>query len=123
MTKRRTWIVLVIVCAVVYLCASQYYAAVRIRALQSLRPNQVKTLRLHVWGSPPTEARILQGKTLSEFLVLLSSAKGFSPNHPRGGWTCEVNIDTVTDSHFYLRVHATTNTGVFVSVYEDGWRQ
>jgi hypothetical protein len=64
--------------------------------LQSLRPEQVQSLRLHtedlVNGDFVTKERFLKGDDVSKFLTLISEAKSYYPNHPRGGWTCFVDI-------------------------------
>ena len=85
--------------------------------LQSLHPEQVQTLRLYtedlVDGKVVTKERILNGEDVSKFLTLISEATSYHPNHPRGGWTCFVDIDTTTDiPRFSFLIHSTSNNGV-----------
>jgi hypothetical protein len=89
--------------------------------LKSLRPEQVQTVRLHteelVDGRLVTEERTLKRNDIAEFLALISKARSYSPNHPRGGWTCFVDIFTTTATpRFSFLIHSTTNNGVYFSL-------
>lgn len=99
--------------------------------LKSLKPEQVISVKLTSGDlsrnlSSGSE-RILNAEQKKEFLSLLSHAKRFAPNHPKGGWACLVEIQTQTDVprySFYL--YSTTNNGVRYSLSSnqekhDGW--
>jgi hypothetical protein len=85
--------------------------------LRTLRSEQVQMVRLHmiIWvdGKSVGKERILKQNEVAEFLGLISDARSYSPNHPRGGWTCSVDITTTTDiPRFSFLVHSTNNNGV-----------
>ena len=104
-------------------------AAAYRHTLLALRSEQVQTLRLHTeelkGDKLVTEERILHGEAVSAFLALLSKATSHHSNHPRGGWSCFVDIDTTTSvPHFSFIVSATENDGVQFDLSShglDGW--
>jgi hypothetical protein len=78
-------------------------------------------------GRLVTKKRVLKGNEVSEFLGLISGARSYSPSHPRGGWTCFVDIVTTTDiPRFSFLIHSTSNNGVHFNLWSnangrDGW--
>ncbi len=101
-------------------------------ALQSLRPEQVQSLRVHTeslsHGAIVKDERVLHGAEISDFLSLVSVATLTLPNRPRGGQMYFVDIDTTTDyPHFSFQIHATgNNKGVLLNLFSDpsgrkGW--
>jgi hypothetical protein len=99
--------------------------------LKSLRVEHVRSLQLHteklVDGKVVTVERILQRDDIAMFLALVSEATSYHAHHPRGGWTCFVDIDTTTDiRRFSFLIHSTSNNGVYFDLYSspsglDGW--
>lgn len=94
--------------------------------LQSLRPDQVRALRLRtdvrVGNEEITLERALTGQDIARFLVLVSESKTCSSNHRSGGWVCLVDIDTSTDiSRFSFIVRSTGRYGVQFDLHPGGW--
>jgi hypothetical protein len=100
-------------------------------ALQSLRPAQVRQVRLHTEdlraGRTVVRERVLAPADVERFCRLLAAATGHRPNHPRGGWTCFAEIDTVEGAglpvtRFEFAIHATDNDGVQLRLHSGGRR-
>jgi len=100
-------------------------------ALQSLRPDQIRQVRLHTEdlraGRTVVRERILPPREVGRFCRLLAAATTHHPNHPRGGWTCFVEIDTADAAalpvpRFEFSISATDNDGVKLNLHSGGQR-
>jgi hypothetical protein len=94
--------------------------------LQSLRLEQIRTLRLQtdvaIGNEYVTRERVLTGNDVSRFLALLAEAKTCASNHRSGGWVCIVAIDTTTDiPRFSFIVRSTGRHGVQFDLKPSGW--
>jgi hypothetical protein len=94
------------------------------KKLQRLTPADVTQITLSVEPvTPGVAGRILKAEEKQEFLRLLAAGTSTSPNHPRGGWTCFVNLQTRTEQ-LVFRIQATSNNGTLVLLFSnglDGW--
>ena len=115
---------LLVLCYLIYVLPR---AASYRHTLRSLRLEQVQSVRLHTEdlknGEVVRRERLLKADDIETFLDLISKASSYSPNHPRGGWTCFVDIDTDTDvRHFSFLIHSTSNNGVHFTLWSNGKR-
>jgi hypothetical protein len=128
-TNFRIWAIgmmVAILLLVSHLVVSRPLGAKYRQKLQSLRPEQIRTLRLQtdarVGNEYVTRERVLSGKDVSRFLALLSESKTCASNHRSGGWVCLVDIDTTTDiPRFSFIVRSTGRHGVQFDLKPSGW--
>jgi hypothetical protein len=91
----------------------------------SVRLESDDILRSRSTAQPDKLERLLHREEIAPFLSMIAAAVEHSPNHPSGGWKCQVEIRTsTTNPVFRFTIHATANNGVhlrFFSNSESGW--
>jgi hypothetical protein len=62
----------------------------------------------------------MKGGEAAKFMGMLSRAKSFSPNHPRGGSTLFAEVDTERWGTRHLQIRTTVNSGVLIDIASKG---
>ena len=89
------------------------------RELQACPPSEVTQVRIYDFDGAYSESRpplIMPGSAVPAFMGQIRKAERTNPNHPRGGSTLFVEVDTVRSGTRHLRISAMENCGVLIYI-------